>query len=274
VLDAAATVNLGNADQTTGDGTAVSNFLNVNASALTVGVNITGSAAANAITGGAGDDVIDGGGGADVIVGGTGNDAVIYHGTEASIDGGSGSDTLVLAASGGTTAVNFAVAASADQTAGDAVNVTRFENLDASALATSLNVNGSTGANTIVTGAGGDTVDGGGGADVISTGAGNDTVAYHGTESSIDGGTGSNTLTLLDVTDINLTHADQSVGDSVAVANFQNVDASALGAGQGVSIIGSAAANILTGGAGADTINGGGGADVINAGSGDDTVSY
>ena len=73
---------------------------------------------------------------------------------------------------------------------------------------------------------------------------------------------------------INLTRTDQSVGDSVVVSNFQNVDASALGAGQGVSIIGSAGANVLTGGAGADTINGGGGADVVSAGAGDDNVSY
>ena len=274
VLDAAATVNLGNADQTTGDGTTVSNFLNVNASALSVGLNITGSSAANVIIGGAGDDVIDGAGGADVIAAGAGNDSVIYRGTEASIDGGSGSDTLVLAASGAITTVNFAVAASADQTIGDLVNVTRFENLDASALATLLNVIGSSAANTIVTGTGDDTVDGGGGADIISAGAGNDTVAYHGTEASIDGGTGTNTLALLDAIDINLTHVDQSVGDSVVVSNFQNVDASALGAGQGVSIIGTAGANVLTGGAGADTINGGGGADVINAGAGDDTASY
>ena len=260
VLNAVATVNLGNADQTTGDGTAVSNFLNVNASALTVGADITGSAAANIITGGAGTTSSMAAGGADVMAAGAGNDAVTYHGTETSIDGGSGSDTLVLAASGGITTVDFAVAASADQTIGDAVNVTRFENLDASALATSLNVVGSTTANAIVTGGGDDRVDGGGGADVISTGAGNDAVTYRGTEFSIDGGTGSNTLALRDATDINLTRTDQSVGDFVVVSNFQNVDASALGAGQGVSIIGSAGANILTGGAGADTINGGGGA--------------
>ena len=77
-----------------------------------------------------------------------------------------------------------------------------------------------------------------------------------------------------DAADINLTRTDQSVGDFVVVSNFQNVDASALGAGQGVSIIGSAGANVLTGGAGADTINGGGGADVVSAGAGDDNVSY
>ncbi len=274
VLDAAATVNLGNADETSGDGTNVTNFVNVNASALSVGVALTGSAAANAITGGAGNDTIDGAGGADVIAAGAGDDTVTYHGTEASIDGGAGSDTLVLAASGGITTVNFSVAASADQTVGDSVLVTRFENLDASALSTALNVIGSSGANTITTGGGNDNIDGGGGADVINAGAGDDSVAYHGTEISIDGGTGTNTLALLDVTDVNLTHADQTVGNSVQVANFQNVDASALSADEGVSIIGTSGANVLTGGAGADTINGGGGADVINGGAGDDVISY
>jgi len=274
VLAAAVTVNLGNADATTADGTVVSNFLNVNASALSVGLDITGSTTANAITAGTGDDVIDGGGGADVVAASAGNDIVAYHGTETAIDGGSGSDTLVLAASGGITSVNLALAASADQTAGDAVNVTRFENVDASSLTAALNVAGSMSANTVITGAGNDTVDGGGGSDVIGTGGGNDTVAYHGTEISVDGGTGSNTLVLFDATDINLTRIDQSIGDTVVVSNFRNVDASALGAGQDVSIIGSAAANILIGGAGADAINGGGGADVVNASAGDDSVSY
>ena len=48
-------------------------------------------------------------GGADVIAAGGGNDTVTYRGTETSIDGGAGTDTLVLAASGGTTAVNLSV---------------------------------------------------------------------------------------------------------------------------------------------------------------------
>ncbi len=274
LLQAAATVDLRNADQTTGDATTVSNFINVDATALSVGVSITGSTGTNTIKGGSGDDTLDGAGGADVISGGAGNDSVIYHGTETSIDGGAGVDTLVMAASGGTTQVNFAVAAGSDQTVGDSVNVTRFENLDASALSSNLTVTGSTAANSIITGSGNDAIDGGGGADVINAGAGDDSIAYHGTEASIDGGSGTNTIRLLDATDINLGHADQSIGDSVQVANFQNVDASALGTGQGVSIIGSSGANLLIGGAGADVINGGGGADVVNAGAGDDSVSY
>ena len=182
VMRAAANVNLGNADQTTGDTASVSNFQNVDASGLSSALSITGSSGANVLTGGTGDDSIDGGGGADVIAAGSGNDTVTYRGTETSIDGGTGADTLVLAASGGTTAVNFSVATNVDQTTGDSVNVTNFENLDASAVNSALSVIGSVFGNTITTGAGNDTIDGGGGADIINAGGGNDTVSYYGTE--------------------------------------------------------------------------------------------
>src|SRR5207244_9507103 len=68
-----------------------------------------------------------------------------------------------------------------------------------------------------------------------------------------------------DLATVDLTNADQTIGDSVNVSGFANVDASALGPAQGVSITGSASANSITGGAGNDVIDGGGGADVINA---------
>ncbi len=274
VLRAATTVNLANADQTTGDATTVSNFQNVDASALAVGATITGSAAANVITGGAGNDIIDGGGGADVINAGGGDDTVTVRGTEISIDGGTGSDTMVLAASSSVTAVNFALAAGVDQTAGDSVNITGFENVDASAMTTALAVTGSSGANAISTGSGNDVIHGGGGADIILAGAGNDTVDYWGTEVSIDGGTGNNTLVVRASATIDLSAADQSAGDLATVTNFQNVDASGLTATQLISVVGTSGANIITGGAGADFIDGNGGADVINAGAGNDTVVF
>ena len=272
VMRAAANVNLGSADQTVGDTTGVTNFQNVDASGLSSAVSITGSSGTNIITGGTGNDSIDGGGGADTIAAGFGNDTVTYHGTEASIDGGTGADTLVLAASGGITAVNFAVATNVDQTTGDTVNVTNFENLDASALSAALSVTASGFANTITTGSGNDTIDGGGGADVINAGGGNDTVAYYGTENSIDGGSGTNTLQLKTVATVNLASIDQTVGDATIVSGFQNVDASALSSG--VSITGSVGANTITGGTGNDTIDGAGGSDIIAAGAGDDTVAY
>src|SRR4029077_6468209 len=140
LLRAVTTVDLTNADQTMGDVVTAANFLNVDASQLVTGVSITGSAAVNVLTGGTGADTIDGNGGADVIAAGGGSDSVTYHGTEASIDGGLGSDTLVMAVDGGTTSVNLAAAPGADQTVGDVVGVSNFENVDASALSTALSV--------------------------------------------------------------------------------------------------------------------------------------
>ena len=178
----AVTVNLGNADVTTGNSITVANFQNANASALSSAVSITGSSSVNTITGGSGNDSIDGAGGADVIAAGAGNDTVTYRGSESSIDGGADIDTLILAASGGTTAINLAVAAGSDQTTGDIGSITNFENVDASALSSALTVTGSSAANTITTGSGNDTINGGGGADVINAGAGDDSVVYHGSE--------------------------------------------------------------------------------------------
>src|SRR6202042_829188 len=187
-------------------------------------------------------------------------------------DGGVGTDTLIISAGAALTAVNFAVASGSDQSTGDSVSVTNFENLNASALTTALVVTGSAFANTITTGSGNDTIDGGGGTDVIAAGAGDDTVSYYGSETSLDGGTGNNTLLLKAAATVNLGNADQTTGDTTTVTNFQNVDASALSAG--VSLTGSSGANTITGGFGNDTIDGAGGADVINANGGDDTVIY
>ena len=108
-----ATVNLANADQTSGDSTTVNNFQNVDATALSAAISITGTSSANTITGGSGNDTLDGGGGADTIAGGGGNDSLSYYGTETSIDGGTGTNTLVLRAAG---TVNLG---NADQTSGD-----------------------------------------------------------------------------------------------------------------------------------------------------------
>ncbi|MCA0404937.1 MAG: hypothetical protein LCH39_02135 [Proteobacteria bacterium] len=276
ILRAAATIDLSATDQSAGDLAVVRNFQNVDASALTLTqiAQITGTSGANIITGGAGADTLDGNGGADTINAGAGNDTVTFRGAETLVDGGSGSDTLELLSAAGITAVNFSVAAGVDQTTGDAGVATNFENLDASLLSGALTVTGSTGANTILTGAGNDVIDGSGGADVIRAGAGNDTITYRGAEATIDGEAGTNTLVLASATEINLALADQSVGDATMVTGIQNVDATGLGATQGVTITGSTGVNTLLGGAGADTLDGGGGADTLNAGAGDDTVSY
>ena len=85
-------------DQTVGDTISVANFENLDASILTTALTVVGSAAANTITTGSGNDTIDGGGGADVINAGGGNDTAFYYGAETSIDGGTGTNTLILRA--------------------------------------------------------------------------------------------------------------------------------------------------------------------------------
>jgi len=91
-----------------------------------------------------------------------------------------------------------------------------------------LTIDGGGGNDTITGGSGDDTIDGGGGADIIAAGGGNDSVTYRGTEASIDGGAGINTLVMRTAATVNLANADQTVGDTAGVTNFQNVDASAL----------------------------------------------
>ena len=290
VLRAAINVALASADQTTGDTANVTGFINVDGSLLATGVSIAGTSAANTLTGGAGADTIDGLGGADVIAADRGADTVTQRGAETSIDGGAGSDTLVLLAGSAVTAVDFTQTGDVDQTTGDSVLVTQFENLNAAAVTTALTVKAATGggvittgsgadaitgssaADTIDAGAGDDTIDGAGGADAIQAGAGNNTVHYWGAETSIDGGIGVNTLVMRAAAIVNLANADQTSGDTTNVANFTNIHASALAST--LSLTGSSAANTITGGSGADTIDGGGGADIIAAGLGDDIVSY
>ena len=201
---------------------------------------MTGSSAANTIITGGGVDTIDGGGGADIINSGGGNDVVTYHGTEVSIDGGAGNDTLVLAASGGITAINFSVSAGTDQTAGDTVAVANFEYLNASALSTGITITGSSGRNDVTDGLRRRHHRRRRRCRQYRAGAGNDTVTYHGSETTIDGGTGTNTLVMQAAATVNLANADQTTGDLVTVTNFQNVDASALSTG--ISITGSSSA--------------------------------
>ena len=83
------------------------------ASALEAGISITGTVGARtSLPAASGGDTIDGGGGARASINaGAGDDTVYFHGTEVSIDGGSGNNTLrVFDATGGMTAINFSLA--------------------------------------------------------------------------------------------------------------------------------------------------------------------
>src|SRR6202040_4275480 len=107
-------------------------------SAVSTGMSMSGSSGANVITGGSGNDIIEGGPGPDTIDGGGGNNVIYYYSTDASISGGaSGNNTLILQ---NNVTVNLA---NADQTTGDSVNVSNFQNVTAQNVTGPVSLTGS-----------------------------------------------------------------------------------------------------------------------------------
>lgn len=256
----ATTVDLTNTlNAVVGGGTAI-NFENIDGSASTAALTITGDANANVLKGGVGDDIINGGAGADTISGGGGNDSVIYDTGDVSIDGGAGTDTLVL---NGTSSIT-ANLANSNQVTGSAL-VTGFENIDASAITAAVSLTGDAGNNILK---------GGSAADTVSGGDGNDTITYDALDTSVDGGLGNDTLVFSGAAAVTSNLAstiDQISGGGKAI-NFENLDASLVTAN--VNFTGSVSANVLIGGSGNDTINGGVGADSLYGNAGNDTITY
>ena len=83
------TVNLATG-QTTDDGWFGGQDTLINIHAL------RGSAFNDSITGSTGSDTLDGGGGSDVLIGGDGDDSIVYDAADSSVDGGLGTDTLLV----------------------------------------------------------------------------------------------------------------------------------------------------------------------------------
>lgn len=234
--------------------------------------------------------MLDGNGGADTIIGYEGADRITYRGTEAelaafyrgTLSGVGQNDTLVMLAAATVDLGN------ADQTSGDTVNVSAFQNADASALAVALNLTGdlygnrligSSGVNTIAGNDGNDWIDGGAGLDTITGGNGNDTITLRGTAGTINGNADTDTLRVIGAATINLNNGDQTSGDTAAVSGFENVDGSAstvafsaIGRNTFNSIlIGGSAGDTLTAGASAAQITGNGGADILTGGASADS---
>ena len=290
-------------DQSAGDQTTVTGFENVSASSATISITVTNTLANATISTGSGDDRID-----------------YAQGATLSADGqGSFGDTLVLkqAALAGITGFTVNLGSTGDQVSGTGIptgvtRVTGFENVDASALPSTLGVTlngGSTGVNRIWGGAGADTINGGGGADLIDAGGGNDQVWYYGStggEASIAGGVGTDTLYIPAASGtialrIDLSDPDNAVdqtslvgggSDGAKVTGFETLDGRDASSGTALTVITGntgrsvstgAGTDSVSGGTGADTIStsfgndtidGGGGADAIDAGDGDDRVVY
>ena len=266
---AAADVDVTALDETPNDAVDVEGFQNIDASAATGDMNVTGDDAGdiittgsgvNVITGGGGNDTIDGGAGADTIKAGGGDDRVWYDPSDVSNDGGADSSTQnqpsgdVLLVRG---AANIDLGAT-DQSLGDNSNTTGYENVDASASTVSVTLKGGdvgasnfsiltggSAADAITGGADFNFIFGGAGADTLTGGAGDENYfVYRATSDFVSGETisgsqtGSNYLYTLhdssvDYSGFSYSNIDGVVLDTDATATMTGAQAAALSLVQG-----------------------------------------
>ena len=182
--------------------------LNLNASLVNSGLNITGSAGANRITGTTS---------ADTVVGGAGNDTVVSGLGDDSLDGGAGSDTYIfnneyefsddIINDKGTTGVDTVVLNSQGEYTlsaatkgievvqlGLVATSTFHSYVDATAVTKGLTVLGNDSGSYIKTTAFADKIFGGGGSDNMFGGAGNDSIDGGADNDYIHGEAGADTL--------------------------------------------------------------------------------
>ncbi|RYE87528.1 MAG: calcium-binding protein, partial [Hyphomicrobiales bacterium] len=222
--------------------------------------------------------------------------------TAINLDGGTGTDTLDLAAlstagAGVTTTLGTSLNAvtGANIPGSVALLQQNFENATGGAGADRLT--GSAAGNVLNGAAGDDILEGRGGVDTVRGGADNDTIritnlADYERGSTIlgfplnngdlmDGGSGDDTLELDVAGVLALGHSDSDTVDieTISLLNGSGVDASTQSEGFTIngsslanSIIGSQGNDIILAGGGDDTVNGGGGDDMITGGAGNDVI--
>lgn len=255
--------------------------------------SLFGGSGNDTINGNGGDDFIEAFGGSNASNGGAGNDSIVWHAGDVVVAGGANNDTLISVSGG-----NFDLS-QADQSLGDTVNTSGFENVNlyqaydpntgySSSGAFGGTAKGSSGANVINGSQYNDVLDGNGGADSVYGNDGADTITYRGTELEVNAyyagysaDVGQNdTLVLAAAATVNLGNADQTSGDTVTVGGFQNVDATALAIGVSLTgdffdnrLIGGSGADMIAGNEGYDWIDGAAGLDSITGGIGNDTIT-
>ena len=189
----------------------------------------TGNALANTIVGGAGADTLDGQDGSDGLNGGAGADTLIGGRGDDRLDGGTGADRMV----GGDGNDSYVVDDASDtieEVAGEGIDtVTITASLPAYTLGAEVERlfykgsadfagTGNALANTIVGGAGNDTLDGQDGGDGLSGGGGADTLIGGRGDDRLDGGTGVDTAVF---SGTQADHRVQTVGGRIQVIDLR-----------------------------------------------------
>ena len=215
---------------------------------------LLGNTGANQLFGGSADDVLDGGLGADVMTGGAGDDLYFIDNV---------SDRVVEKAGEGVDSII---------SAGVHINLGGYNHANVEHVSVTGNTGVSlTGTNrtdvgeTLIGGAGNDTIDGKGGADVINAGDGRDTVYFYNTESIVDGGDGWDKLI------VRANTGNVTLGTNITnfeVVELENstqtmtVDGSAMNSGFLLSA-NTNMNNVYVGGSGHDTLEFGSGNDSV-----------
>jgi Ca2+-binding RTX toxin-like protein len=212
-------------------------------------LDATGNNLANILTGNAGDNRLDGGLGADAMAGGLGNDTYVVDATL---------DRLTEAAGAGTDTVEASVTWTL---------ASYFENLtlkDVVSGSNDLTATGNDLANVLKGNAGNNRLDGKTGADSMLGGAGNDTYVVDNlgdtvSETNADGSDSGGTDT---------------VNSSVTFVLGTNIENLTLTGAANINATGNALANSITGNSGVNILVGGLGNDRLDGGAGSDTASY
>ncbi|MCB1492026.1 MAG: hypothetical protein KDJ77_09555, partial [Rhodobiaceae bacterium] len=233
-----------------------------------------------------GDTFRDSGSYDDRVYGQGGDDNLGTSGGSDYIDGGAGTDTLVIDWSGTSapvvisTALTLAYAGSDFASASDRVDWTSMEKLDVTAgnaddtltaLSNGSVMNGGGGNDTVTGDVGDDTLGGGTGADTLAGNDGNDILIGGGGADSIDGGAGNDTASYAGSAvgvNVQLQYGVIQGGDATG-DTFTSIE-NLTGSDQGDTLYGNPSANILMGGGGTDYLKGLNGADKLYGDAGDD----
>ncbi|WP_281409342.1 calcium-binding protein [Microvirga terricola] len=215
---------------------------------------IVGNSFANTIEGGRGNDTLDSGvGAADVLDGGEGNDTYYIRNAGDKIvettDPSGGIDTAIV----------FTNRFKLEDTVG--VETIKVD----SSVGFGVALGGNSLANTLIGGAGNDTLDGGAGAaDKLVGGNGNDTYYIRSLNDvaveDVTGGTNDKAIVLVSGYDVS------------KLANIENVVFSLTGGDGNDTLIGGVGDDTLIGGGGDDSLDGGKGHDSLDGGEGNDTL--
>jgi hypothetical protein len=236
-------------------------------------VVFTGGATDDVITGTNLSDTITGGTGADRLHGGAGNDLILADGSDITLGGGEGTDTLdfsnstvgVVVDLSSTTSSTYSGTAVAGS---NTIQTASFENLTGSSLADTLT---------------GSAFDAG----TISGGAGNDRLIAARSTHTLVGGAGDDVYVLTGFSTVTVTESADAGADTIIVNtstytlpdNVENLQGSSTaftanftGNASDNTLTGGQFGDSLTGGAGNDTLISNGGIDRMISGSGTDTV--